>query len=229
MPVGFQAIGDSGSYQIDSESRNMALDRIVAVPINQVTGTSNYVGTVAVGSAEVLALRSNGVPVAAIGRVGGNVTIVSPNAQNGGSNGGGVAYAYIFSPYTGVGIGNCGLQVFRADGSIVYDSSQKNLAMVDYREGHGDFYYDAGRVYAAVCCNQQVYVTDSVGGVQGSQLRIIGFSTSLLTPLAGGVRIEQRAYGAWVRNYSAGSGPNFASLAGSSPVARHLIVDITNF
>jgi hypothetical protein len=228
MPAGLQVFNDSGTFQIDSVRRGFALDRKLSVPTGAIYYGSYY-ATFAIGVNEVVALACD-YPVAVVSNTGGTMTVVAPSAASveGGAPypGGTTVTAYIFNTTTQQGLGNYGLEVFDETGARMFNSCQGNLCMRAFVDGEGAFFVEAGRSFAAICSNQSVLVVDSIAGAQPNLYRIIGGQRGMVRRMPGGMVVEVKAYygRAWT---FAGSGP--ASVACSSPLNRHILVDVTGF
>jgi hypothetical protein len=223
MPTGFQAINDNGTFQIDGEYPQFVLRHKYDVhTTNERTGDNSgsdtyFYGFVTVYDDEILAIRSSGF--AAVVSKQGNTTMImarSPNA---------LVECYVFGQVFDVG-SHFGMQVFNSTGTLVFDSAQKILAMVGFVTGEGWNYYQPGRKYAAICCNQSLVITEDYYSAGGFDYRTSYASRGGIFAVDGALGIFHQQY--WKFTEDLSSGYNVQAIVSTVP-NRHIVIDVTNY
>lgn len=228
MAAGLQSFRGDGAFQIDGDTLSMVMVRKVILTLSTGAAPSGnlallWSNNLSLGPGEIVALRpllpanvdgspNNGDPY---------VQISGPGSRYGGSDGGTQVECYVFAATPPVASTGAGVQVYRSNGSLAYDSGNKHLHPVALVDGDGDFYYQAGRNYAAIACNRRNLLSDP-GGTNART--VTGFKT-MVTALAGGIRVR---YGVTDTFVQIGA-TNIGNLAPRSDLSRHLIVDVTNY
>lgn len=228
MPAGLQVFNTAGTYQIDGTFPGFVFKRKVIVTCStKVLGNtlSYYRGTFTINQGEIFAIRSS-EPCCMNGSVNGQMYLASMGPQNT------QIEVYVFSQITSSGA-NSGLQVFSESGQLVFCATQKPLSFVGFPSGDGDFYYTAGRTYAAICLTQYLYVSDQLfvvnPGANPTFNRVVLVREGMITALSNGIRIST------LDKYANASQP--PSLQGQPPSQScqsnapnfHAIIDVTNF
>lgn len=161
MGIGFQAINDGGTFQVDENWRNYQL----------VTSGSNSTGTHRVTTYRQyyyvdITFYGCTAPLLAVNSSSGNVCV--QGMQNSGStftfrvvsgnDVGVVGFSYWLFDVATATPGNVGMEVYNSSGQLVYYSGNKSIRIVDYVGTTRDivdppppyYTYPSGRTYAAV-------------------------------------------------------------------------------
>lgn len=146
MPTGFESIGDSGSYQIDSSFVNLALVRAGTLvsqsyTSGEITSTTPTRVQLTLQDGEILALACTAY--CALGSKVGTTAYVYVNAPEGQL----VEY-YVFRP--GTTRSTLGLQVFDENKVITFDSGWKLFDVRRILSGLGTFSLPTNKKYAVV-------------------------------------------------------------------------------
>lgn len=162
MISGFQAIGETGNYQIDSTFTNLALDRKGILYSQQYTAgeTTNTSPTrvqLTLNDGEILALACTSY--CSLGSKVGSVASVYVDTAAGTP----VEY-YVFKP--GTISSNFGLQVFNEDSELTFDTSWKLFDVRQIMTGFSDLNLPPSKKYAFVQCQiqSQIYYAKVVVG-----------------------------------------------------------------
>lgn len=228
MPVGFQSFRSDGTFQIDGDAISMVLVRKSVITLNTGAAPAGNIAllwsnTVALATGEILAVRPL-LPANVDGMPSGGqsyVQVSGPGSRYGGSDGATTVACYVFSASPISPAAGPGMQVFRSNGTVAYDSGSKHMHIVGIADGEGDFVYQAGRLYASVACNRKFLLSDP----GGSGSRTVTGYKSMVTAIANGIRVS---YGVTDTITTAGA-TNIGNLAPSSSMSRHIIVDVTNY
>lgn len=223
MPVGFQAINDSGTFQIDGEYPQFVLRHKYDINVtierygdNPSTDTFFY-GFVTLYDDEILAIRCNSF--AAVVSKQGNTVMIMARSYNA------VVECFIFGQVFDIG-SRIGMQVFSSTGLMVFDSVQKILAMVYFLNGEGQLNLTPGHKYAAICCNQSLVITEDYYSAGGFDYRTSYASRGGVIGTDGGIGIFHQQY--WKRTEDISSGYNTEAIVSTAP-NRHIIIDVTNY
>lgn len=230
MPAGLQVFNEMGTYQIDGTFKGFVLARKVTVQSSvlvqgDTTDGSFSRATFPINSGEIVALASN-IPSGIEGTFNGQMTVAMHGPV------GSTLTAYIFSAITSPG-GNLGLQVYSPTGEIVFCSMRKPLSFVGFPQGEGNFTYQQGRTYAAICLNQALIINDQIQG-SGSvtyYFRVVGVSRGLITSIANGIQISKPVIYSkvtQVNNSESSSQPPSQATSSNAP-NFHAIIDVTNY
>lgn len=164
MISGFQAIGETGNYQIDSTFKNLALDRKGVLYSQQYTAgeTTNTSPTrvqLTLLDGELLALACT--VFCSLGSRVGNVASVYVDSAAGAA----VEY-YIFKP--GSSESNFGLQVFNENSELTFDTSWKLFDVRSIMTGFSSLNLAPNKKYAFIQCQiqAQIYYAKVVVGQQ---------------------------------------------------------------
>jgi len=181
--------------------------------------------SVSLNSGEVIAVRPQ-LP-ATISGVQGNVgqpfaQISGTSSRYSGSDGGTFVDYYVFSSALISQAPSPGLQVWRSNGNLSYDSGTKPLHIVDVVDGEGTFTYQSGRLYACIHSVQKFQAFDP----GGSAARMVGNSRNMIVGTPNGIRIT---YGVTDTLQWPATSTNYASLTPFSTMSRHIICDVTNY
>lgn len=228
MAAGFQSFRGDSTFQIDGDAVSMVLVRKATIALTSGAAPSGDIAllwsnTIALNAGEILAIRPL-LPANLDGIVGsGNpaVQISGPGSRYGGSDGGTQVQCYVFSSAPPAPSAGPGLQVFRSNGTLAYDSGSKHLHIVGVHDGEGDFTYQSGRLYASIACNRRVLLSDP----GGTGARVVTGRKAMVLGLANGIRVS---YGVTDTTITAG-GTNLGNLAPSSNLSRHVVIDVTNY
>jgi hypothetical protein len=121
-----------------------------------------------------------------------------------------------------------GLQVYNGAGSIVFDSAQKPLVMIGFPVGEGNFTYNGGRSYAAICINQYLTVQDTRIGSGGYETQLLKATQGMVKTIAGGVNVSNLVLYDTTNYFDPGQTDLDRTIPAGTP-NRHVIVDITYY
>lgn len=224
MTAGFQCYNASGTFQIDGMYPQFVMRRkVVLVPNNYQAGDNGlvdneyYFGFVTLADDEVLAIRSTDY-AAVVSKQDLNVMIIAKEYNT-------TVECFIFGQITDVG-NHQGFQVFNPSGVLVFDAMQKIMAMVGFPEGVGDFYYAAGRKYAAIVMNQSLVITEELFTAGASDFKRSTATRGLLKGLDFGISVAHIQY--WKLTEVVTDGMNYQAVTSTAP-NRIIVVDVTNY
>lgn len=230
MPAGFESIGDSGSYQVDSDFKNLALIRAGTVNSQAYTNgeTQNTIPSrvgITINDGEILAIACT--QYCAFGSRVGNVAYVYVNAQPGQA----VQY-YIFQS-GGAPATNFGLQVFNESAELTFDAGWNLFDVRLVMSGYGSASLPASRKYAFVHSQiaTRVTYTKVVNGIAPNSfvsfVRITDFSSIRIN--GGLIESQLSTVDAGGTRPSPGTGSSYTNQYnnGITPIA--LIIDVTDF
>lgn len=230
MPVGFESVGDSGSYQVDSDFKNLAMIRSGTVNSQTYTNgeTTNTAPTrvaITLNDGEILAIACT--QYCAFGSRIGNVAYVYVNAAAGQA----VQY-YIFQS-GGAAASNFGLQVFNENGELTFDAGWNLFDVRHVLSGYGSVNLPAGKKYAFVHSQiaTRITYTKVVNGIAPNSfvsfVRVTDFSSVRIN--GGLVECQLSTVDAGGTRPSPGTGSSYTNQYnnGINPIA--LIIDVTGF
>lgn len=228
MPNGLQVFNDYNLLQIDSDFTNLALVRkgslsTAAYSNGSVTNTRPTRASVSVGANEIIAF-SCASPTAIVAKDGNDV-IFSTDAPAG------AVITYWIFGINGA-VSNSGVQVFKEDGSIAFDSGWQLLKFLGQTAGNGNYGYPGKAV--AVIPQTMYLLTQYSSVVQGvsPNVFIVDSRTSNMSAAAisgGSLGISTAVVDAWgmTREYPNEVGPN--GQTDNGVVATYLVVDVTGY
>lgn len=230
MPAGFQSIGTSGSYQIDSNFTNLALDRSGQLSSQQYMAgdTFNTRPTrVAVTLTEGEILAFSCTAAAAVGTRTGNLSYIFVDAPAGT-----IVKYYIFKP--GYTSSTFGLQVYNEAGGLTFDSSWRLFDVRSLVNGYNTWTLAGGREYAVVHTKiaTSVRYTRVVNGQPpnqlGSWVRVTAFSCASV--VGNSITTRLANVDSWATAPQPGGGSSSYSETYSNGVTpSFIVIDVTGY
>lgn len=230
MPVGFESIGDTGRYQVDSNFKNLALIRSGQLLSQQYTNgsTTNTRPTrvaITLNEGEILALACT--ELCALGSKIGNTVYVYVDSAAGQM----VEY-YIFKP-GGNTSSTFGLQVFSEDGELTFDSGWDLFDVRYILSGYVTASLSAGRKYAFVHSQigTSITYTQVVNGIPPNSL-----TSHVRRTMFSAVKISGNSVVCQLSNVdvaatppSSGAGQPYSETYSNNATPVALIIDVTGF
>lgn len=228
--AGFQAIGDTGSYQVDSNFKNLAMVRsgtlISQTYTNgETTNTSPSRATLTLNDGEILALSCS-VFCALGSRVGNTAYVYCSEAA------GQLIRYYVFKP--GDNPTGFGLQVFDASGDLTFDAGWKLFDVRSILSGYSSAQLPSGRSYAFVHSQIGTRITYNkvVNGMEPNIFTSYIRSTEFSSYAISGSTISCALSAvdiASTRPSRGSSGPGFTRIATNNVNPVALVIDVTGY
>lgn len=227
MFSGIQVFNDYGLLQIDSDFINMCFLRKGSLSTTTYMNGSGVVtnptrATVTVNDNELIAFSST-VPVAIIGRDGNTVTLAAESPA------GATINYWIFGGASAES--DFGLQVYKSDGSLAFDSAWKLMNFLGGTSGNGNTSIPTGKTMAVV--PQSMYFNTEyksvIGGVSPSVFvidsRVTRMSAAKIE--SGVLSVSTAIVDVWAftRTNTGTVGPSGMSDNGVTP--QYLMIDVT--
>lgn len=230
MPVGFESIGDSGNFQVDSSFKNLAMVRSGTVASQQYSnGSTQNTNPSRVGvtlyEGEILAVSCS--EYCSLGGKVGDTAYVYVSAPAGQP----VNY-YIFKP-GGLTVSSFGLQVWNEVGELTFDSGWSLFDVRAILSGYNSVSLVVGRKYAFVQCQigARVDYTRVHNGVPPnsfiSDVRVTYYSSVRVVNQT--VQCEQSAIDIGATPPRPGPGPGSYDTRSNGVNPISLIIDVTGF
>lgn len=232
MQAGFQAIGETGSYQVDSSFANLALDRSgVLTSQNYTNGstqnTSPTRAQITLYDGEILALSCS--VFCALGSRQGNTAFIYVAAAAGQQ----ISY-YIFKPGS-LSVSTTGLQIFNENEQLTFDSGWKLFDVRSIMQGYSNLNLTTGKKYAFVHTqiSTRVKYDRVVNGMPPNYfsfyIRVTEFSSYRIN--GGLVECSLQAIDVAATDPSSASGgtPGFSETWTNGATPSALIIDVTGY